>query len=171
MNPPALARRSIEHYFRTGRALPVPSELTPELSRPAGVFVTLHNPGGELRGCIGTTAPSTTSVAAEIIGNAVLAAVRDPRFEPVAPAELAGLKISVDVLSPAVSEPDPARLDPQRFGIIVEANAGRTGVLLPRLEGVTTAAEQIAISREKAGIAPGEPVKIRKFEVQRYEES
>ena len=165
-----LARESIQYYVKSGRLLPVPKALPPELAQPAAAFVTLHYPDGELRGCIGTTAPTTPSLAAEVIANAVSAAIHDPRFEPVRPAELGGLVISVDVLTPALSEPDLSQLDPRRFGIIVSTADGRTGVLLPDLEGVDTPAQQIAICREKGGIHPAEPIKIRKFEVHRYEQ-
>jgi AMMECR1 domain-containing protein len=40
--------------------------------------------------------------------------------------------------------------------------------LLPDLEGINTVEEQVAIARQKAGIAPGEPVKLERFEVIRY---
>ena len=48
----------------------------------AGVFVSIKK-FGELRGCIGTTGPTTSCIAEEIISNAVSAGTRDPRFNPV----------------------------------------------------------------------------------------
>lgn len=170
MNITGLARAAITQYLQTGRPLETPAGLPPELARPAGAFVSLHEAGGELRGCIGTTRPTTGSLAAEVIANAVAAATRDDRFQPVTADELEALHVSVDVLGPAISEPDTSKLDPKRFGIIVSTADGRTGVLLPDLPGVNTAAEQVAICRDKGGIGVDEPVEIRKFEVQRYEE-
>ena len=41
-------------------------------------------------------------------------------------------------------------------------------IVLPDIEGVDTVDEQIEICRQKAGIAPGEPVRLYRFEVQRY---
>jgi len=44
----------------------------------------------------------------------------------------------------------------------------RRGLLLPDLEGVDTVDYQIEICRQKAGIAPDEPIKLYRFEVKRY---
>ena len=49
-------------------------------------FVSLHA-HGQLRGCIGTTRPTTENVAWEIVQNAISACARDPRFTPVAVSE------------------------------------------------------------------------------------
>jgi AmmeMemoRadiSam system protein A len=165
---PHIARSAIAHYLETGHAMSPPRHLPPPLRRAAGVFVSLHQPNGDLRGCIGTIVPTQPNLAAEVIANAVAAATHDPRFAPVTASELASLDISVDVLSTPVAVHDLAALDPQRFGIIVLAADGRQGVLLPDLQGVTTVDQQIAICREKAGIGPDEPIEIRSFEVVRH---
>jgi AMMECR1 domain-containing protein len=60
-------------------------------------------------------------------------------------------------------------LDPRRYGVIVQAGA-RRGLLLPDLEGVDTADYQISIAMQKAGIPPGTPVDLYRFEVKRYEQ-
>lgn len=165
-----LARETIETYVRTGQVISAPEVLTPEMQERAGTFVSLHDPYGQLRGCIGTFAPTRHNVALEVIHNAISAATRDPRFPPVVPAELGGLDVKVDVLS----EPEPVssleKLDPRRYGVIVQAAEGwhRRGLLLPDLEGVDTVEEQIRICRLKAGIGPSEPVELYRFEVRRY---
>ena len=132
----------------------------------AGVFVSLKK-FGELRGCIGTTGPTTDSVVEEIIQNAISAGTRDPRFEPVTAAELPDLTISVDVLGSPEPIDDTSELDPSRFGVIVQSG-GRSGLLLPDLEGVDTALEQLAIARRKAGIRADEPCRLMRFQVTRY---
>lgn len=162
-----LARRTLEQYFATGR-LPKKPELSlpPELPKRAGAFVSLKQ-DGQLRGCIGTTGPTKASLAEEIMANAIKAATEDPRFNPVEPHELGELTISVDVLG----EPEPIgsldELDPQKYGVIVRSGY-RTGLLLPALEGVNTAEEQVDIARRKAGIGPHEPVKLERFTVRRF---
>jgi AmmeMemoRadiSam system protein A len=170
MNLPELARHSIEHYLQTGQILETPSGLPPELHRPAGAFVSLHDATGSLRGCIGTTRPTTPSLATEIIANAVAAATLDDRFPPVVATELESLHLSVDVLGTASPEPDITQLDPKKFGLIVQAADGRTGLLLPDLEGVNSVEQQISICRDKAGISPDEPIETSKFQVHRFEE-
>lgn len=165
-----LARNSIAHHLTTHKTLPLPSDLPSMLLSPAAVFVSLHQSTGDLRGCIGTLAPTKPTLAEEIIANAVAAATQDPRFEPVTVSELAALTLSVDVLSPSQPEPNPAGLDPRQYGIIVSASDGRQGVLLPDLDGINTAHDQIAICRQKGGIGPHEPIRIQKFTVTRYHE-
>jgi AmmeMemoRadiSam system protein A len=162
-----LAKKTVETYVKTGKTPPVPANLTPEMEEKAGVFVSIHLKNGDLRGCIGTFEPQQKNVAKEVIANAVSAATRDPRFEPVSPDELDSLEYSVDVLTHPEPIKDESQLDPKKYGVIVEAG-WRRGLLLPDLEGVDTAAYQIDISRQKAGISPNEPVKLYRFEVRRY---
>lgn len=163
----ALARLSVESIVGTDEVLAVPEGLPDDMiGRRAGAFVSLHE-FGNLRGCIGTIAPARRSLAEEIIMNGVAAATEDPRFAPVRPAELDHLSYSVDVLG----EPEPVdsleQLDPARYGVIVTRGFKR-GLLLPDLEGVDTVMDQIAIAKQKAGIAPNEDAKLERFEVVRH---
>ncbi len=161
-----LAKQTIESYVREGKVPPPPQDLTPEMREQAGVFVSLKIKGN-LRGCIGTFTPERKTVAEEVMANAVRSAVRDRRFSPVMPQELASLEYSVDVLTtpePVASEAD---LDPKKYGVIVESG-GRRGLLLPDLEGVDTVQYQIEICRAKAGIPANVPVKLYRFKVKRY---
>lgn len=163
----ALARASVESVVNTGNVLPLPSDLPIELTgQRAGAFVSLHE-NGALRGCIGTIAPTRSCVAEEVIMNAVAPATEDPRFTPVTPDEVEALSYSVDVLG----EPEPVdsleQLDPRRYGVIVTRGFKR-GLLLPDLEGVETAMDQIAIAKMKAGIGPNEDADLERFEVVRH---
>lgn len=161
-----LARGTLETYVREGKKIKPPVPLPREFQERAGVFVSLKK-HGQLRGCIGTTAPATANIAEEIINNAISAGVHDPRFDPVEPDELEDIVYSVDVLK----EPEPIdsmdELDPQKYGVIVRSGR-RSGLLLPNLEGIDTVEEQVSIARQKAGIGPGEPVELERFEVVRY---
>jgi AmmeMemoRadiSam system protein A len=166
MSPLArLAKETVETYVKEGKIIR-PKELTPEMKEAAGVFVSIHKLGG-LRGCIGTFEPQRGNVAEETITNAINSATGDPRFPPVGPHELKDLDYSVDVLTRPVPVDDKDKLDPKQYGVIVECG-WRRGLLLPDLEGVDTVAQQIDICRQKAGIAPHEPVKLYRFEVKRY---
>lgn len=165
----ALARYSFDNYTRLHEHVDVPDKVQlPQemLHRRAGTFVSLHE-NGDLRGCIGTIAPTERNIAQEIISNAISACSRDPRFPPVEASELPRISCSVDVLG----ETEPCtfdQLDPQRYGVIV-TNGWRRGLLLPNLEGVDTADMQVAIARRKAGIGRDEPVELERFEVVRHE--
>ena len=161
-----LAKQTVETYVREGKIPPPPAELTPEMKERAGVFVSIHK-SGELRGCIGTFEPIQKNVAEEVISNAISSSTRDPRFPPVAPEELKDLDFSVDVLTPPKPIKDKSQLDPKKYGVIVQCGF-RRGLLLPDLEGVDSVDYQIDICRQKAGIDPGEPIKLFRFEVKRY---
>ena len=164
----ALARQAVESYVRERKVLH-PEPLPGLEQRRAGVFVSLHLPDGSLRGCIGTTQPTQPGIADEIVRNAVSAATRDPRFNPVRPDELQGLDISVDVLGEAEEVESTEELDPKCFGIIVQTADGRQALLLPDLEGVDTVDQQVCITCRKGGIDPErDRYRILRFEVERH---
>jgi len=167
---PALARQVVETYVTSGEIIKPPESSSDLLSQRAGCFVSIKTHAGELRGCIGTIDPAKDTLAEEVIANAISAATLDPRFTPVRADELPGLKYSVDVLSP----PELTRLedlDPRVYGVIVEDENGvRRGLLLPGLEGIETAEQQVEIATRKAGVSPGEAVRLWRFRSDRYRE-
>ena len=163
-----LAKDAIELYIREGKVLEVrEDELSPELKKRAGVFVCLKS-DGILRGCIGTFQPAEPTIARETVRNAINAATCDPRFTCVRAEELHAIEYTVDVLTPPEPVKDRSELDPRRYGVIVQSEA-RRGLLLPDLEGVDTVDYQVSIAMQKAGIPPGTPVSIFRFEVKRYQ--
>ena len=166
-----LARRAIERFVRYGERIEPPDELPSELERRAGAFVTIRRQG-TLRGCIGTTQPTCSTVAEEVIQNAISAATRDYRFRPVTVDELASLDVKVDVLSEMEPVQRRDQLDPKRYGLLVqsEVDPRRRGLLLPDLDGIDTVDDQVHWTRyHKAGITdPDEPVQMYRFEVIRY---
>ena len=162
-----LARRSLESYVLYRKRIPVPKDVPEDLKKSrAGAFVSIHK-YGKLRGCIGTILPTENCLAEEIIGNAISAAVRDPRFDPITPDELKWLEVSVDVLGEPENIDSPDQLDVKRYGVIVTGK-GKRGLLLPDLPGVDTVEQQISIARQKAGIHPGEKISLQRFEVIRH---
>lgn len=162
-----LAKNSVESFL-TNKDLPETKNLPREmLIKKSGCFVSIHK-GKELRGCIGSIVPVCKNVATEIIYNSALAC-RDPRFKPVTNEELKELTYKVDVLDSPEPVGENIKLDPKKYGVIVKALDGRTGVLLPDLEGVETIDAQIDIAREKAGILPDEEIYMYRFTVKRHE--
>ncbi len=164
-----LARESLTTYLKTGKELnSLPEYVTEEMKKEKrGVFVSLKL-NGELRGCIGTIFPVTESIALEILRNAIEAGINDPRFYEVDFNELMDIDFSVDVLT----VPEPAQkdgLNPAEYGVIVKSK-GKTGLLLPDLEGIDTVEEQLSIALDKAGIRPNEEYSIQKFKVIRHKE-
>ena len=167
----ALVRQAIETFVREGRVIEKPFSPDPMLRERAACFVSIKTFDGDLRGCIGTIEPVKDTLAEELIANAISSATRDPRFPPVTSVELPHLRYSVDVLS----TPEPVQfeeLDPKVYGVIVEdENGRRRGLLLPDLQGVETARQQVEIATHKAGIKAGTPLKFFRFRVERFRES
>ncbi len=163
-----LVKKTVESYL-IKKELPDPKDSAVELQRKrAGCFVTLHTKDGNLRGCIGTIEPVYINLAAEIIANAIAASQHDPRFSPVSIDEIDNLDINVDVLNPPEPIASEEDLDVKKYGVIVRTPDGRDGLLLPDIEGVDNVAQQIAIARQKAGIAPDEEISLFRFTVDRH---
>ena len=169
-----LARNAVEAYVLRGQIVEPPPpfpETSPLLAKPAGCFVCIKTLRRELRGCIGTVEPEHATLAEEIIDNAVKAATRDPRFRPVSADELPSLLYSVDVLGSL----EPTRfedLNPAAFGVVVTDRSGsRRGLLLPDIESIDTADQQVGVAARKAGIKPGEPLRLYRFRTRRFSES
>jgi AmmeMemoRadiSam system protein A len=168
---PALARNAVEAYVSERRVIePLLSTQTSLLNQPSACFVTIKTLGRELRGCIGTVEPEKSTLAEEVIANAIKAATRDPRFQPVSAKELSSLQYSVDVLG----SPESARfddLDPSIFGVVVVDHTGlRRGLLLPNIESIETAEHQVRVAAMKAGIKPDEPLRLYRFRTHRFSE-
>ena len=121
-----LARRSIAFGLDTGQPPHVTADdsLPPLLAAPGAAFVTLRRRGA-LRGCIGS-AMATRPLIVDVVQHAFNAAFRDWRFPRLDWLELAGLSLSVSVLTPPApmhfdSEADLlAQLRPGVDGLIIE---------------------------------------------------
>ncbi len=103
--------------------------LSPALLAPGAVFVSLHR-NHALRGCVGTLSadrPLHETVAAM----AVAAAVSDPRFQPLAAAELPGVCIEISRLGPLVPA-QPEQIVVGVHGVSIRLD-GRHAVFLPRV--------------------------------------
>lgn len=131
------SRRVLEVRLHQGETLPALQE--PHiLQEKAGLFCTLKNRRGGLRGCIGL--PYPTHRLGEALVNATIgAALEDPRFPPVTKEELPHLTIDLTVLTPpeklVVSSPDEylGKIKVGRDGLIVGTGAYSRGLLLPQV--------------------------------------
>jgi AmmeMemoRadiSam system protein B/AmmeMemoRadiSam system protein A len=119
-----LARQAIEQTVKGERVvLPPRSSLSPALLEPRACFVTLMK-DGELRGCIGSLVPEQPLF--EMVASAARsAALRDPRFPSVSPAELDRLHLEISVLT----EPRPLAFS-SPADLLRKLRAGIDGVVL-----------------------------------------
>lgn len=156
-----LARLSVDAAAR-GRPGPDPRSMSAVAGTPLdgalgenlGAFVTLHL-DGNLRGCIGHIT-SDRPLAVTVAECARSAAVRDPRFAPVSPDELAFLDLEVSVLTPLRPVAGPEAIELGRHGILLD-RGGRQSVFLPQVPGeqgwdLETTLDHLA---RKAGLDPG----------------
>ncbi|MEM4633672.1 MAG: TIGR00296 family protein [Candidatus Anstonellaceae archaeon] len=156
----SLARRAIEQYFATGKAIR-PERSEGVLGEKRGVFVTLETyPQKELRGCIGYPLP-IKELALAVVDNALHAAFEDPRFPPLEKQELGKVAIEVSVLTVperiVVKDPSeyPKKIKVGRDGLIIEYGYS-SGLLLPQVpvEWNWTEEEFLEHICQKAGLPP-----------------
>jgi AmmeMemoRadiSam system protein A len=126
---------------------------TPAFDLMAGAFVTVFVDNA-LRGCIGMTDQIHT-LEAVVTRCATEAAFEDPRFAPVARADLGGLAVEISVLTPLAPLTDPATIQIGRHGLVVERGWCR-GLLLPQVavERRWSAREFLHHTCLKAGLPP-----------------
>ena len=148
-----LARSAIAARLE-GRPPPEPRVAEGPLAQPRGAFVTLtiH---GELRGCSGHVVgvePLWLSVRA----NAVAAAFRDPRFEPLETGELGLIAIEISVMSELEPLASPDQLEVGRHGLLIERGPAR-GLLLPQVAANNRWDRATFLDQtcRKAGMEPG----------------
>jgi AmmeMemoRadiSam system protein B/AmmeMemoRadiSam system protein A len=123
-----LARRSIVFGLDTGRPVHVTTDanLPPLLAAPGAAFVTLRR-GGDLRGCIGSVLAARPLIT-DVVEHAFNSAFRDWRFPRLGWLELAGLSLSVSVLTP----PTPIQFDGEA-ALLEQLRPGADGLVIEDL--------------------------------------
>jgi AmmeMemoRadiSam system protein A len=152
------ARQSIRQTLIGKHAVFSHRNTDPALQVARATFVTLKR-HGLLRGCIGNLAAIHTLLE-DVMHNAQQAAFHDPRFPPLATAELQGLHIEISVLSE--SQPIAARnraellcqLRPGEDGVIIQEGARRATFLPAVWTRLPDAGQFYAELMRKAGLGP-----------------
>ena len=149
-----------------------------KFSEKRGTFVTLTIDDG-LRGCIGNIVPQE-SLLDGVKANAINAAFRDPRFEPLSEKEWEKVKIEISILT------DPKPLDySNRKDLLEKMRQGTDGVILKKGYNQSTFLpqvwEQLPDKKEflthlclKAGLEMDswkrEKLEVSTYQVQAFEE-
>ena len=126
----ALARKSVEHAVEQKEAYEPGANASEALNQERGAFVTLRE-AGALRGCIGYTS-AIKPLYMTVRDTATLAALRDPRFQPVSATELPQLDYEVSVLSPLRRVTDVEQIKVGQHGLLMK-NGDNEGLLLPQV--------------------------------------
>jgi AmmeMemoRadiSam system protein A len=161
-----LAIQAVEHFIETDKSLPCLNPLPDALKQNAGAFVTIKNQDS-FRGCIGTITPKYKNLAEEVIRNAIRSANEDPRFDPVQKRELPSLIFSVDVLTPLEKINNLEEHNVKQFGLVVRGE-GKQGVLLPDLDNIKTAKQQLKVCLRKGGFKNNNTYELFRFGVKRF---
>lgn len=158
-----IAEKSIRTFVETGhRWEPDADDHPPPLRSERATFVTLKI-AGSLRGCMGSLEPRGPLVI-NVAANALSAATRDPRFDPVRCEELDLLDISVSVLShsePLTFDSEAGLLRQIRVGVdgLILLAGSRRATLLPSVWSYVETAEEFLIHlKRKAGLPADYPL-------------
>ncbi len=157
-NATKMARRAIEEYIDI--KLIVKNSYGGKFVEKRGVFTTLTNSSGKLRGCIGFPEP-VFPLGEAVIKSAISAASSDPRFPPVTKEEMDDMTVEVSMLSKPVAlavknrKDLPSMIAVGRDGLIAERDSF-SGLLLPQV-AVEEKMDQKAFLKAvcwKAGMEP-----------------
>jgi AmmeMemoRadiSam system protein B/AmmeMemoRadiSam system protein A len=126
----ALAHKSVEQAVRENQAYDPPANADEVLNQERGAFVTLRE-AGALRGCIGYTS-AMKPLYMTVRDTATLAALRDPRFDPVSTTDLPQLEYEISVLSSLRRVTDIQQISVGQHGLLMK-NGSNEGLLLPQV--------------------------------------
>lgn len=154
-----VAALSIQHGLEHGTPLAVDAaEYDPVLQEIRASFVTLQIEQ-ELRGCIGML-QAVKPLVEDVAHNAFSAAFKDPRFNPLRPAEFPLLDIHISVLTPP--EPFPVsseaellrKLSPGEDGLILRDGPYQSTFLPSVWESLPRPQDFLHHLKLKAGLRP-----------------
>lgn len=176
----SLARAAIAEALGLSHHLDVKNILknNPWLKEKGAAFVTLTREDDSLRGCIGSLV-AHRSLVEDIVENAKSAALRDPRFNPLKPQELAKVKVEVSILT----APEPlayetidelrSKIRPGVDGIVLKHGRYQATFLPQVWEDLPTFDGFFAALCQKAGMG-ADCLKLKPdiltYQVQKYKE-
>ncbi len=170
-----LARAAIGREL--GHDLPAAADAA-WLRAPGATFVTL-TADGQLRGCIGTL-EAHRPLLEDVTANAVAAAFRDPRFQPLGRDEFTAVAIEVSLLSAMeILHSDDeagalAQLRPEIDGVALQYGHHRSTFLPQVWEQLPDRTEFIAQLKYKAGLPPdfwSSELKLSRYTVSKWHET
>ncbi len=156
-----LAKKTVEAFIKDDKKLQLPFKIEKKVTPRRGVFVTIKK-GDELMGCVGSCLPVEKNIFIETISSAV-AAAQDYRFERLTLSDLPLLNYQVTIIGKPQKIRSIKKLDPSKYGVIVEDKDFRRGLLLPRLDGINSAHQQLNTACKKAGIKNKKGITVYRF--------
>lgn len=171
-----LGRQMIVHSLGDGGEFQIQlNQFHPALREKRGCFVTL-NKMGRLRGCIGSLVASRPLVL-DLANNAIAAAFKDRRFQPLTLEEYPLVDLHISVLSPATPLQVGSRqelldtLRPGIDGIILEQESHRSTYLPSVWEKIPDPEQFVSELRAKAGLPKegwSEKMKVSRYTTEEF---
>ncbi len=178
-----LARQTIGRKLKIQQEPVLVTDVYSDLTDPVynekfGTFVTIHL-DGRLRGCIGSLEPERP-LKDDVRANALNAAFKDPRFEPLTEPEFFKIRIEVSILSrpQTLSFSDGRdlvkKLRPGVDGVIIKKGMARATFLPQVWEQLPTPERFLSQLCLKAGLPADEwenkSLTVQTYQVQYFEE-
>jgi AmmeMemoRadiSam system protein A len=157
------AYMTLRHLAETGKAADVVvGSFALPLRAVRRTFVTLEI-DGQLRGCVGSLAP-TNPLVADVVANTYKSAMQDPRFKAMTPEELSKARVTISILShlrPLTFGSDGELIDklrPEIDGLAIRDGA-RQSLFLPKVwDLLPQPPDFLRHLKQKAGLAPAAPL-------------
>lgn len=163
-----LARQALEEFARFERELDLADWLTSIPPVRRGVFISIHSQTGSLQGSVGTFLPTRTTLAEEILHNAI-AAYKDDRFEQVDSDKLAEIRLVIDILGSLEEVHRLDDLDPEKYGIVIQNEKGSLGWALPGQPHITSVKDQLALACQRGSIDPArDQLRVYRFSIEQH---
>jgi AmmeMemoRadiSam system protein B/AmmeMemoRadiSam system protein A len=126
-----LARSTLDEYLST-RTRPRYEPASAAQQQPRATFVTLrHKQSHDLRGCRGEIF-ARYALWESVQQVSILSATDDPRFRPMAHAELADMHLEISVLTPMRLARSPEEVIVGKHGVMIR-KGGHGGLFLPQV--------------------------------------
>ena len=127
-------------------------KISADLKLNRACVVSIFDNNDKLRGRFGDILPRENFLFNEIIENAISAASKDKNNKPIKSDELNQIKVCVEVLSVPNKVEDLNELKPNKHGLFIIDNTGKTGFIMPNSKRIKTVDDQIMKVKEIAGI-------------------
>jgi len=167
-----IAFETILFYVSTGQIRKNDeNKISPDLKLKRACVVSIYDSNNNLRGCIGDLFPKNNYLYDEIIENAIAAASKDNRFNPLSKDELNQIKVLVDVLSIPQKIETFNEIKPQKYGLYVKDKGGNSGFVMPGTKGIKTTDQLIEAVKKAAGLEDkdNKNLEFMIFKTARYE--
>lgn len=147
------------------------NKISADLKLKRACVVSIYDSNNNLRGCIGDMFPKNKYLYDEIIENAIAAASKDKRYNPLSKEELNQIKVTVDVLSMPQKVETFNDIKPQKYGLYVKDKGGSSGFVMPGTKGIKTTDQLIEAAKKAAGLTNKEnkELEFMYFKSARYE--